>query len=144
MLPPEQTMLAMRAIADIDRLLNNYDHGGQIETALPLLHQHRCTLVRLRDSLDDPGGEVVSEHDDECWADDLVTTYKQLRGKASHTFVYRRMKDLRTAAGRSWPSHAEEAIRQTLQAHCAESPQYRGARDLFRMIRPGLRGLKNT
>ena len=47
------------------------------------------------------------------------------------------------AAGRSWPRKAHETIRQTLQAHNAESPQYRGTRDLFQMVEPGQWRLKD-
>ena len=143
MLAPDQITLATRAIADIDQLLYGYDHGGQIESALPLLQQHRRTLVRLRDSLRDPSEGVTTKPDDEQWADDLVTTYTQLGGAALHELVYRKMKSLRTTTGRSWPNCAEETIRQTLQAHCAKSPQYRGGRDLFRKICPGKWRLKN-
>ena len=140
---PEHLTLATRAIADIDQLLYGYDHGGQIESALPLLHQHRRTLVRLRDNLRDPSEGGTTKPDDEQWAEDLVTTYAQLGGVALHHSVYRKMKNLRTAAGRSWPNCAEEAIWQTLQAHCAKSPQYRGGRDLFRMVCPGKWRLKD-
>jgi hypothetical protein len=83
---------------------------------------------------------MTTHHD--RWVDDLVTTYKQFGGQASHVLVYRNMKELRRAAGRSWPPKAREAIRQTLQAHNAESLQYRGGLDLFRIIRPGLWRLK--
>jgi hypothetical protein len=138
MTTPQQLTLATRAIADIDQLLNGYDLGGQIESALPLLCQHQRTLVRLLDSL-----RGSTQPDSERWADDLVRAYTQLGGSALHESVYRKMKKLRSAAGRSWPSHAEEAIRQTLQAHCAKSPQYSGGRDLFRMVRPGRWGLKD-
>ena len=103
---PEHLTLATRAIADIDQLLYGYDHGGQIESALPLLHQHRRTLVRLRDNLRDPSEGGTTKPDDEQWAEDLVTTYAQLGGVALHHSVYRKMKNLRTAAGRSWPNCA--------------------------------------
>ena len=89
---PEHLTLATRAIADIDQLLYGYDHGGQIESALPLLHQHRRTLVRLRDNLRDPSEGGTTKPDDEQWAEDLVTTYAQLGGVALHHSVYRKMK----------------------------------------------------
>jgi len=136
--------LAELALADIDQLLNKFDPGGQIESALPLLHHHRRTLVQLHEALVCSTNETLQDRDCECWADDLVVTYEQLHGQAPHAVVYRKMEELRKSAGRSWPKHAEELIRQTLQAHCAESSQYRGGPDLFRMIRPGLWGLKNN
>ena len=143
-MPTKQSAtIAKRAIFDIDHLLNSYDHGAQIESALPLLLRHRRTLALL---CGDPS--VVFklpriELADERWVDDLVTTYKQLGGKAPHLLVYRGMEKLRRVAGRSWPFNAHEAIRQTLQAHNAESPQYHGGDDLFRMVRRGLWRLRS-
>jgi hypothetical protein len=81
--------------------------------------------------------------EEERWADDLVVVYERLGGQASHSAVYREVRKLRLAAGRSWPPNAHEAIRQTLQAHNADSPQYRGGADLFSMVRPGLWFLKH-
>lgn len=144
MLGNQESALAERALSNIDQLLNNFDHGGQIESALPLLLRHRRTLVQLRDVLRSTPSGTAAEYDGECWVDDLVTAYRQLGGKAAHPLIYRKVKELRTAVGRSWPEHAEEAIRQTLQAHCIESPQYRGGSDLFRMICPGSWCLKVT
>lgn len=80
---------------------------------------------------------------DERWADDVTMAYRQLGGQAWHPAVYRTVKDIRTAAGRSWPPNARSTIRQTLQAYNAESPQYRRGDDLFRMVRPGLWRLKD-
>ena len=77
------------------------------------------------------------------WADDLVSVYKQLGGLVPHSSVYRNMRELRRRAGRSWPPKAYETIRQTLQAHNAESSQYRGGTDLFRMVQRGLWRLKD-
>jgi hypothetical protein len=88
---------------------------------------------------------VNSRHDtlNDRWADDLVSVYKQLGGPVPHSSVYRNMRELRRRAGRSWPPKAYETIRQTLQAHNAESSQYRGGTDLFRMVRRGLWRLKD-
>jgi len=134
-------LLAERALGEIDRLLNNFDHYGQIVSVLPQLLQHRCTLAKLSQALHPQGINLDKEH--ECWLDDLLATYRQLGGQAPHATVYRKMERLRTQVERSWPEHAEEIIRQTLQAYNAESPQYRGGLDLFRMVRPGLWRLKD-
>ena len=75
--------------------------------------------------------------ENERWADDLVSVYKQLGGRAPHSVVYRHMRQLRQTSARSWPPKAHETIRQTLQAHNAKSPQYRGGTDLFRMDAAG-------
>ena len=47
MLVTKEAALAQRAIAEIEQLLYNYDHWGQIESALPLIHQHHRTLKAL-------------------------------------------------------------------------------------------------
>jgi hypothetical protein len=140
----QEAALAERALSNVDQLLTNYNLGDQIESALPLLHRHRCMLVQLRNALYSTCGGKAAENADERWVDDLVTTYRQLGSQAPHMLVYRKMKELRVTEGRSWPEHAEEAIRQTIQAYCAESPQYRGGPDLFRMVRPGLWRLKTA
>lgn len=89
-------------------------------------------------------GSCRARHaNDERWADDVETAYSQHGGRARHSAIYRTVQEIRTAAGRSWPSKARETIRQTLQAHNAMSPQYRGGDDLFRMVRRGLWRLKD-
>ena len=98
-----------------------------------------CALAQLRPVVDACKARQV----DERWADDIKAAYQQLGGRAWHSAVYRAVKDIRTAAGRSWPPNARSTIRQTLQAHNAESPQYRGGDDLFRMVRPSLWRLKD-
>ena len=142
MITAQEATLANRALDEIDDLLNNYDGWTQIRILLPLLHGHRGTLVKLQRACSRSSGATLPQHNDERWVDDLVTIYRQLGGQAPHSVVYPKMKDLRQAAGRSWPKHAKDAIRQVLQAHCAESRWYRGGPNLFRMIRRGLWGLK--
>lgn len=134
-------MLADQALSQIKLLLNNYDLGGQIESALPLLLRQRRTLVTLRNALQ-PAGRLNEGRLDERWVDDLVAVYKELGGPAPDSVVYQGMERLRRREGRSWPPNAKSAIRQTRQAHNVESPQYRGGADLFRMVRPGLWRLK--
>jgi hypothetical protein len=144
MLISEEAALAGRALDEIDDLLNNYDDWTQIRIMLPLLHRHRKTLVKLQHAYSRPTRAIPSEPVDDRWVDDLVATYKQLGGQAEHSVVYRNMRELRQAAGRSWPSHAEEAIRQTLQAYCADAQRYRGGPNLFHMLRRGVWGLRET
>jgi hypothetical protein len=134
---PRQELLVESALAEVDQLLNNFDPGGQIESATLL--QHRRTLLRLRNT----SNELAIAGEADRWADDLVAVYKQLGGRAFHSTVYQTARNLRQTAGRSWPTRAHEAIRQTLQAHNIESPQYRGGADLFRQVRPGLWRLKD-
>ena len=120
MLTSEEAALTERALYEIDDLLNNYDDWTQIRIMLPLLHRHRGTLVELQRAFSRSSGAIPPAQNDERWVDDLITSYKQLGGQATHSVVYRKMQKLRQAAGRSWPEHAEEAIRQTLQAYCAD------------------------
>jgi hypothetical protein len=139
---PRQEILVESALAEIDQLLNNFDPGGQIESAMPLLLRHRRTLLRLKSTSKRSIGMATARETDR-WADDLVAVYKQLGGRAFHFEVYRNTRILRQVAGRSWPTTAHETIRQTLQAHNVESPQYQGGADLFRQVRPGLWRLKD-
>jgi hypothetical protein len=136
-----QAMLAQQAFLEIEQLFNNYDFGGQIESALPLLHRHRRTLATLRNALQPVQGATQTSSD-ERWVDDLAAVYGEFGGQALDSVIYRRMKQLRQSEGRSWPPSAHSAIRQTRQTHNFESPQYRGGPDLFRMVRPGLWRLK--
>ena len=136
-----QAILAQQALSQIEELLEDYDLGGQIESALPLLLRQRCTLTTLRNELQ-TAPRTTEPCPDERWVDDLVIVYGELGGQALDFVVYREMKQLRQRNGRSWPPSAHNAIRQTRQAHNSESPQYRGGADLFRMARPGLWRLK--
>jgi hypothetical protein len=92
-----QDLLVDFALSEIDQLLNKFDHCEQIEAALPLLHQHRRTLTRLRDALHPGDSNLETDH--ERWLDDLLTTYRQFGGQVPHTTVYRKMKELRTEGG---------------------------------------------
>jgi hypothetical protein len=142
MVNPRHDALVECALSEIDQLLNNFDLGGQIESTLPLLLPHHRTLLLLR-NMSKRSVKPASGCDNDRWADDLVSVYKQLGGLVPHYAVYRNMRELRQTARRSWPPKVHETIRQTLQAHNAESPQYRGEADLFRMVPPGLWRLKD-
>jgi hypothetical protein len=137
-----QVALADQALLEIDQLLNNYDLGGQLESVLPLLRRHRRTLTMLCNP-PQLGLPAEEPSDGERWVDDIVTVFMQHGGQAPHPVVYRTLEQLRTAAGRSWPLNARSAIREQLQAHNAESPQYRSGADLFRVVQPGLWRLKD-
>lgn len=138
-----QAVLANQALSEVEHLLNNYDLAGQIETALPLLQRQRRTLATLCNALQTTP-RTTQPQADERWVDDLVTVYRELGGCGLDSGVYRRMKQLRQSSGRSWPTNAHSAIRQTRQAHDAESPQYRGGADLFRIVRRGQWRLKQS
>jgi hypothetical protein len=75
--------------------------------------------------------------DKERWVDDILAAFRLLGGSAKHQDLYRTVNALRLSAGRSWPEHAEEAIRQTLQTYCSDARQYRGGLDLFKQLEPG-------
>jgi hypothetical protein len=135
-----QMTLAKRALADIDQILNNFDHGGTIETTLPLLQRVRRMLEKWRATPDDR----TPKHNDATWAADLVTVFTKFSGQCPHPRLYREVKELRIGTGRSWPKKARSVIRQTLQAHNRESKQYQGGDDLFRMVCPGLWRLRDS
>jgi hypothetical protein len=138
----QQLLLARQAVMEIEELLRDYDSFAQIEIALPLLRRHHRTLGTLRNALLPVPASKVSS--DNRWVDDLVAVYKELRGQAPDSVVYRRMKQLRQNEGRSWPTNARSVIRQVRQAHNIESPQYKGGLDLFRMVQRGLWRVKEN
>jgi hypothetical protein len=113
MLMNQYTVLAERALADIDQLLNNFDHGAQIETALPLLRTHRRTLAQLQGIIDESGRTTATLDSHPRWVDDLVLVYGQFGGQATDRLIYKAMEELRRQERRSWPRRAREATRQT-------------------------------
>lgn len=79
---------------------------------------------------------------DDRWVDDVLTALHKLGGSSELPQLYRLVQEIRAQANRSWPENAEAAIRQALQAHCADSSQYQGATDLFRNVERGRWALK--
>jgi hypothetical protein len=53
------------------------------------------------------------------------------RGKMSMLAIYRAVQQQCARFGRTLPGHWEAEVRQTLQAHCASRPQYKGHGDFF-------------
>jgi hypothetical protein len=143
MLIAESGTLATRALGEIDRLLNESDPGGTIDSVSPILHRCRRTLLRLQATLCRSAGAIRPNEEADYWRDDIIAAYRQLGGAVSHSRLYREVQRIRRASGRSWPAHAEELIRQMLQAHCADAPQYRGGPDLFRKVQRGVWALKD-
>lgn len=141
MLTAQQLTLAECALSEIEQLLNTSDLDGSIESVLPLLIRHRRTLVELRDA-SQSARAATTRSDDKRWRDDIETVLRKYGGQAPHRLLYRKVKELRQATGRTWPRSAHSRIRQTLQSYNAESRQYRGGTDLFRVVRQGLWRLK--
>jgi hypothetical protein len=66
------------------------------------------------------------------------------RGKMSNQRIYASLKEVCAQHGRQLPDEWEAEVRQTLQAHCSTSPQYRGGPDLFVHHSRGLWSCKVT
>lgn len=66
------------------------------------------------------------------------------RGEMSMHEIYRAVKQQCARFGRLLPDHWEAEIRQTLQAHCASRPQYKGREDFFTWHRRGFWSCKAT
>lgn len=81
--------------------------------------------VALAKELLDHGGSAT-------WADDLVTTLRNLGGKAPLARIYAEVEKIRRSAQRSLPPKLEETVRRTLEDHCSDSDNFR-RRDLFCM-----------
>jgi hypothetical protein len=66
------------------------------------------------------------------WVDDVKSALARLGGQASLADIYRTVRSLRAAAGRSLPETLEATIRRTLEDHSSDSANFRGE-DLFTM-----------
>jgi hypothetical protein len=66
------------------------------------------------------------------------------RGVMPTPEIYRTVARRSARAGRALPCHWEAEIRQTLQAHCASRPQYKGRGDFFVYHGPGRWSCKVT
>ena len=69
---------------------------------------------------------------DGTWRDDVQTALRRLGGRSSLSRIYKEVRAVRTAAGRSIPPSLEATVRRTLEDHSSDSENYRGA-DLFCM-----------
>jgi hypothetical protein len=105
------------------------DLEQRVKHAIEILNNVSDDLARLH-SLGDDEGSIL-------WRDDIRAALNHLGGRASLDNIYREVKNRRRAGGRSWPEKAEAAIRETLQAHCTDSPQYEAGPDLFRHVGRG-------
>ena len=59
------------------------------------------------------------------------------RGEMSMHAIYRAVQQQCARFGRPLPDQWEAEVRQTLQAHCASRPQYKGRGDFFTWHRRG-------
>lgn len=59
------------------------------------------------------------------------------RGVMRTQDIYNSVKHWCAKMGRQLPPKWEEAVRQTLQAHCSSRPQYKGREDCFAYHGPG-------
>jgi hypothetical protein len=75
-----------------------------------------------------PGRVVVQ--DVSTFAQYLIWAMED-RGTMSNSEIYRAVKDVCARYKRELPEEWEAVVRQTLQAHCASSPQFKGKEDLF-------------
>jgi hypothetical protein len=69
---------------------------------------------------------------DGTWRDDVRSALQRLGGRASLFRIYKEVKAIRSAAGRSIPPSLEATVRRTLEDHSSDSENYRG-QDLFCM-----------
>ena len=70
------------------------------------------------------------------WVDDIQAALIGLGGQASLQEIYKKVKEIRLRAGRSWTSEAEATIRRTIEDHSSDSNNFRGV-DLFKKVGRG-------
>ncbi len=66
------------------------------------------------------------------WCDDVKAALTQLGGRAPLNAIYKEVRKIRRANGRSVPTSLEETIRRTLEDYSSDSKNYR-AEDWFEM-----------
>ena len=58
------------------------------------------------------------------WCDDVYTALRELGGKAHLNKIYKKVMDIRIAAGRSTPSSLKEVVRKELEVRSSDSEAY--------------------
>lgn len=131
------------ALSDIEKILYDFDDWTQIRIALPWLRSAQKNLQRAVNAKSNNRSHLAHDRCDARWVDDIATALRGLPGVQHIDHLYREVEHIRKAAGRSWPKNAHSAIREKLQAFCADAPQYKGGADLFRNVAWGYWALKN-
>jgi len=67
------------------------------------------------------------------WRDDVRSALEGLNRRAALSSIYKEVKKIRRAAGRSMPPSFDETVRRTLEENSSDSEVYRGGPDLFWM-----------
>lgn len=76
------------------------------------------------------------------WVDDVRAALTRLGGVASLYEIYKKVEEIRKAAGRSVPRSLEATVRRTIEDHSSDSENFRGV-DLFKKISRGEWGLRD-
>jgi len=90
----------------------------------------RITIDRSEPPAGSAHGSVRSQV---TWRDDVRLALERLNGRASLSKIYREVRAIRRASGRSMPASFEPVVRRTLEEHSSESEVFRGGPDLFYM-----------
>lgn len=95
-------------------------------------------LSDFRKHTQQQSGSNLDETEDEMrsrltWRDDVVSALRSLSQKAPLAEIYKTVRKIRLAAGRSLPRSLEEVVRRTLEECCSDTESYKGVHDLFCM-----------
>lgn len=72
------------------------------------------------------------------WVDDVRKAFSALGGEADLSAIYRKVDEMRRAAGRSIVRSLEATVRQTIEAHSSDSDNFKpGSADYFRHVGRG-------
>ena len=76
---------------------------------------------------------AMTTRQDGTWRDDVWEGLRRIGGHATLDQIYKEVRSLRGAAGRSIPPSIEAIVRRTLEENSTDAESYKGGADLFRM-----------
>ncbi len=65
------------------------------------------------------------------WVDDVVQALDHLGGEAAYNDIYKEVRNIRIAAGRSAPKSFQEVVRKEIETHSTDSEAFAGREDYF-------------
>jgi hypothetical protein len=120
-----------------ETLLGRNDRGGPNPASRETEEDNIYDKEELG-SVNGPAATMSAEVGKIRWVDDVREAFRALGGEADLAAVYRRVEEMRRAAGRSIVRSLEATIRQTIEAHSSDSDNFKpGNADHFRHVGRG-------
>ena len=78
-----------------------------------------------------PVGRSIQTGHKVRWIDDVLAAFDVLGGRASYADLYKSVREIRAAAGRSLPASTDAIIRREVENHASQSDAFTHKDDLF-------------